>query len=145
MENSKEHLRTILDEAIPKPHFNVINFRALRELLENTIELQTSSNITDCNCVDVTNSLNNEAQESNTQSRINDLRAGRNITDEMSSTNNSENQLPLAIPLSEGNVIPKTESFEMHMSQNKTGEMSIFSKDQHYKQLGEHINKSTKN
>lgn len=44
MENSKEHSHAKLNEAIPTPHCNVINFRALRELLESTIELQTTNN-----------------------------------------------------------------------------------------------------
>lgn len=65
MENSKEHLRGILNEAIPTPHFNVINFGALRELLENTIELQTSNSSSSLNCPEESVVSQIETDESN--------------------------------------------------------------------------------
>lgn len=140
MENSKEHLRTILDEAIPTPHFNVVNFRALREFLEYTIELQTSYNITDSNCDDLTNSLNTVEQELDTQLQINEPEVQYNIADEMSTSINLENQ---AILLCDENVLSKTEtSTELHMSKNQTDQPSMNSKDQQL--IGEHINKCTK-
>lgn len=95
MSQSKEHLRSLMKEAIPDSSLGIVNFRALREVLAATI---------DHSMADYDNGSNiNEAQEhdSGEINEINDDSSNMNVAQEHDSGEINEQPKPSNSPSNE--------------------------------------------